>query len=75
MISKWEIKFDREVRLEVKQLIDLTEELIKYLSKEITEKEKIFQMELKGKIADYSLIINQGKRKLITITEVLEQWW
>lgn len=69
----WTIKFDRDLRLEVKQLTDLTEEVIKYLSKKITKKEKIFQMELQGKIADYSLIINQGKRKLITIMEVVEQ--
>ena len=71
---EWEIKFDRELRLEVKQLIDLTEELIKYLSKKITKKEKIFEIELQGKVADYSLIINHGKRKLITVMEVLEQW-
>lgn len=69
----WTIKFDRDLRLEVKQLTDLTEELIKYLSKKITKKEKIFQMELQGAIANYSLIINQGKRKLITMMEVVEQ--
>lgn len=74
MKKSWKIKFDREVKLEVKELIDLTEELIKYLSKEITEKEKIFEIELKGKVAYYFMTINHGKRKLITITEVLEQW-
>lgn len=73
MKKSWEIKFDREVKLEVKELIDLTEELIRYLSKEITEKEKIFEIELKGKVANYFMIINQGKRKLITIMEVVEQ--
>lgn len=69
----FKVKFDREVRLEVKQLIDLTETLIRYLSKEITTKEKIFATELQGKVADYFMIINQGKRKLITIMEVVEQ--
>lgn len=69
----FKVKFDREVKLKVKELIDLTEELIKYISKEITEKEKIFEIELQGKVANYFMIINHGKRKLITIMEVVEQ--
>lgn len=63
----WEIKFDREVKLKIVHLHELYE-ILSVLETE--RKEKIYSLTIKGKVAEYSLIINQGVRKLITIVGV-----
>lgn len=63
----WEVKIDREVKLKIVHLHELYE-ILSVL--ETKRKEKIYSLTIKGKVADYSLIINQGVRKLITIVGV-----
>lgn len=63
----WEVKIDREVKLKIVHLHELYE-ILSVL--ETKRKEKIYSLTIKGKVAEYSLIINQGVRKLITIVGV-----